>query len=237
MSDLVDEIEQSTGYRFTNLALLTTALTHRSFAHEHDGAPHNERLEFIGDSVLGLCMTRLLDEAFPEGQEDLLTRLRHRLVETKAFGRVGFHKGLHNWLRLGRSEADKPRPETRIVGSAVEALFGAIFTEGGFDAALNATRLWFQPEIDALKRESKGGTDMRHPIAKLQELTQGRWKVAPTYFYLPTEGPSHAPTYHVQVLVKGEKLAVGHGPSKPAARRQAARLAYAILSQRLEESP
>lgn len=229
MGELREEIEALTGYRFVNVGLLLTALTHSSFANENPGSRHNERLEFIGDSVLGLCMTKLLDERFPEAREDLLTRLRHRLVETSAFGRVGRRLEFDKHIRLGKSERDKRQVELKIVGSAVEALFGALFTEAGWDVSLEAARRWFSSEIQALKAE---GGDMRHPISRLQEYSQARYKENPTYVELSREGPTHAPTYVVEVQLNGEALVEGYGSSKSKARRHAAQLALTLLERK-----
>lgn len=227
---LVSAMEEATGHRFTDVPTLLQALTHTSYANEHQ-VPHNERLEFLGDSVVNLCATTLLAERFPDSREGDLTRLRQEIVNTRALGRAGAGAGITGWLRLGRSEDDKEVPELSIVGDAVEALFGALYLDGGFDACMEAARRWLGVRIDALDAPEKVAVSWKDPRSLLQEHTQRAHRTSPTYVVTSEEGPSHSPTFHVEVRLAEAVIGTGDGRTKKEAHRAAAVAALAALEE------
>ncbi|MCB9666058.1 MAG: ribonuclease III [Alphaproteobacteria bacterium] len=227
--ELLDRIEALTGHRFTDGALLLRALTHPSWAHEH-GGPDYQRLEFLGDAVVGLCVTRRLVELYPDVPEGDLTDLRQRVVATKALGRVGRAMGLGPLLRLGGSEAAKATVEARILGDVVEALLGALLTEAGYTTCQAVVDRWLVPHVEGLRTEHAADA-VKNAVNRLQELTQGRWGITPDYAF-DAVGPAHALTFTATVSLAEEALATGEGRTKKAAMKEAASLALAILDRR-----
>lgn len=235
MSDrVVDAVEAATGHRFVDRARLMQAVTHPSYAHEHPGEPHYQRLEFLGDAVVGLATTRMLVERYPQLPEGDLSDLRQRLVNTKALGEVGRAAGLARVVRLGRSEAHKPSVNPRILGDVVEALFGALFHEGGLEACQRLADRWIAPAAEALRADLADDV-VKNAINRLQELTQARTLGVPDYDVVG-KGPDHDRTFEATVSVAGETLATGTGRSKKAASKQAAHLALEILARREAEA-
>lgn len=231
-----DTVASITGHAFADTALLQRALTHPSYAHERGGGDY-QRLEFLGDAVVGLCVTRRLVELYPDVPEGDLTDLRQRIVSTRALSVVGRAMGLGPLVRLGGSEAAKPAVEPKILGDVVEALLGALLTEAGLEACQVVVDRWLVPRIEGLRGEHAADA-VKNPVNRLQELTQGRWSITPTYTYV-ARGPDHDRVYAATVGLAGEALATGEGRSKKVAMKEAAALALAILDRRAraEEAP
>jgi ribonuclease-3 len=229
-ADRLARLQEITGHNFASDALAIEALTHTSFAHEHPGAPHNERLEFVGDAVVNLAATVLLAEADPSAAEGELTFRRQHLVNTLTLGDLGRELGLHRLILLGRGEATKAHPEPTVVGCAVEAILGAIYTEAGFDTCLEVCRRWFQPRLAVLQAGPRKG--IKDYKSRLQEFTQARWKETPQYVELGKTGPDHALLWRYEVRVRGETLAEGEAPKKDDAMKAAAGLALQELERR-----
>lgn len=210
-------LQQRLGRRFSEPDLLIRALTHRSF-----GADHNERLEFLGDAVLSLAVSSLLYERFAGSDEGDLTRIRAHLVREDSLHRLALGLGLPQVLRMSEGEAKgggAQRPS--ILADAMEALIGATFVDGGYDAALDLVRRLLSDVI-----ANAGGTDNWAKDAKtaLQEWLQARKLAVPNYRITETRGQAHAQTFEVECAVPSLSLAKrGEGRSRRAAEQDAAR--------------
>ncbi|HMV68757.1 MAG TPA: ribonuclease III [Myxococcota bacterium] len=227
---LLDHLAARAGHRFADAALAWQAFTHSSYAHERPGSSHNERLEFLGDAVVGLAVARMLLDERPRADEGELTNLRQRMVSQEGLVVVCDHLDLARFVRLGGSVREKVRSsgsiEESIRGSLVEALAGALTYELPLDAVVAITTRWFQDVRERLVRLH----DPKPSKNVLQELVvQWPGRPAPAYRVLSQGGPDHAPEFEVAVEVGGRRLAVGTGPSKKEAEKEAARLAVSIL--------
>ncbi|MEO3474126.1 ribonuclease III [Roseomonas sp. CAU 1739] len=210
-------IEDRLGHRFANPALLTEALTHRSAADARGGQlDSNERLEFLGDRVLGLLMAEWLIDRFPAEREGNLTRRLSSVVAAEALARVGEAMGLAEAIRIPPGEERAGlRARQTVMADAVEALLGAIYRDGGLEAARGVVRRHWAALLDA---------DVKPPVSaknRLQEYTLGRGLGLPQYRVVSTAGPSHAPFFVIAVLAAGRE-AEGTGDSKRAAELAAA---------------
>ena len=193
-------LQQALGYSFSQPALLTQALTHRSH-----GSPHNERLEFLGDSVLGLVVTDSLFRAFPELPEGQLAKLRAAVVNARTLATIGRELGVGAALRLGRGEETTGgRDKASILADTVEALIGAVFLQHGIDVARRVVLSLFAGLLDQ-SAELGAGLDWK---TSLQELTADLGIGVPTYV-IAEDGPDHAKTFEAQVQL-GDRL-YGHG--------------------------
>jgi ribonuclease III len=215
-------LEARLGHRFDNPALLREALTHRSF-----GTPHNERLEFLGDSVLGLVISTELFHRFGELREGELSRLRAQLVREQTLQELAAELDLGAAVRLGEGvHKSGGAQRSSILADALEALFGAIYAEAGFDAASRAILRLYAARLAALD-PSRSTKD---PKTRLQELLQSRRLALPGYHLLSTQGAAHQQIFEVACAI--EKLGVrtvGRGPSRRIAEQDAARQALEIL--------
>lgn len=207
------------GLSFSNFALLTAALTHRSYANENqDGSMDNERLEFLGDAVLDFIVGEWAYHRFPEMPEGNLTKIRSALVRNERLADFARELDLGAALRLGRGEKSTGGSHRdSVLGSAFEALIGAIY----LDANIEKVRNFVMPMLDR-KRESVL-EEVEDPKSQLQELTQAQKLGAPRYHVIHTSGPDHARIYEVEVEINGKVMGRGSGTSKAAAEREAAR--------------
>lgn len=204
---------------------LEEALTHPSYANEAKTTRHYQRLEFLGDAVLGLCATELLWERFPEADEGSLTRMRARIVNADALARWARAQGIADELRLGRgADATGLRQSTNLLCDVVEALIGAVYVDMGMEAARRACAQIVEPLIGTF--EADVGRD---PKSELQERVQKQGGDLPLYEVIDSGGPNHAPWYVVSVTVGDRSIGVGRGGSKRAAERAAARAALDAL--------
>ena len=228
-------LESGIGFTFRDPALLTTALTHSSFANEHpeDPLPPNERLEFLGDAVLGMIVAEALYTRFPAIQEGRLTEWRAQLVCGPTLARVAADQlALGAWLRLGRGEeATGGRDREGNLERAFEAVVGAVYLDRDLDTTREFVDRMLQDDFEALE----GGGDQLNPKGALQQLTQGV-SGRPDYVLLAAEGPEHDRRFHVQVRVDGEVVGEGAGTSKQQAEKEAAREALATLRRRGEQA-
>ena len=215
-------LQERLGYRYTRAELLRRALTHRSW-----GAEHNERLEFLGDAVLSLAVSRLLYERHADSDEGDLTRVRAHLVREDSLHRVALGLGLPDVVRLSEGEArggGAQRPS--ILADAVEALIGAVFVEGGYEAAHAVVQRLFGEVISATEAESWG----KDAKTELQEWLQARRVPVPAYRITATRGQAHAQTFEVECAVPTLGLAErGEGRSRRVAEQEAARRLLASL--------
>jgi ribonuclease-3 len=205
--------------------LITLALTHRSFAYESGGLPTNERLEFLGDSVIGLVITEELYQRFPDLDESRLSPLRSGVVSTRALADVARRLRLGESLRLGKGEeVTGGRDKSSILADALEALFGAIYVEHGLEGAKRAIVSMMSSAID----ESLSRGVMLDGKTALQELLAARGLGVPEY-EIAESGPDHAKEFQATAIVSGSRVSVGRGRSKREAEQEAARLAYEVL--------
>ncbi len=210
-------LEKKLGYRFKSQALLERALTHASVRGSRKACPDNERLEFIGDRVLGLAMVEVLHEAFPDASEGELARRYNRLVKGETCAKVGRELGLGEFLTLSESEAESGgRQKATILADAVEAVLGAIFLEAGFDKARAVVRHLWEGQRE---QHPKAVADAK---SALQEWAQGKGLALPHYVEVARKGPDHAPLFTSEVRIKGRPPAQGEGASKRAAEQAAA---------------
>ncbi|HZT21371.1 MAG TPA: ribonuclease III [Verrucomicrobiae bacterium] len=224
------ELQTRLGYAFRDPHLLRLALTHPSVAHE-GGAPaaHNQRLEFLGDAVLQLVLTQTLYEQFPAHDEGPLTKARARLVNRRTLAEHARSLGLGAHLILSRGEElHGGRERASTLADAYEALLGAIFLDGGFEAA----RQFILREFRAAFGELGTLPLIENPKGELQEWLQARSPHAPQYQTLSATGPDHDRLFECVVLHEGVELARGRGKSKKAAESQAARAALEKLRQK-----
>jgi ribonuclease III len=214
-------------YNFRDENLLRLALTHPSVAHE-SGVPtaHNQRLEFLGDAVLSLVLTQKLYEQFSASDEGLLTKARARLVNRQALADRARALGLGPHLILSRGEeANGGRERASALADAYEALLGAIFLDGGFDAA----REFILREFAAAFSELSTLPLIENPKGELQELLQSRSPNAPEYQTIQISGSDHDPIFECAVTHGGVELARGRGKSKKTAESDAAFVALEKL--------
>lgn len=211
------DLEKKLGYRFKDGALLARALTHSSLRGTRKVREDNERLEFVGDRVLGLAIVEMLEETYPDATEGELARHLNRLVRGEACAKVGRDLGLGEHLMLSESEAGSGgRKKATILADAVEAVLGAIFLEAGFGKARDVVRRLWHSDAGAL------GEASADPKSALQEWAQGRGLSLPSYVEISRTGPDHAPHFTAEVRIRGKAPARGEGTSKRAAEQAAA---------------
>ncbi len=217
-------LEKRLGHRFVDAALLEQALTHRSF-----GPQNNERLEFLGDGVLGCAMAQELYERFPRLSEGKLTRLRASLVREEALAEVAGELGLAASMRLGEGElASSPVARPSILADALEALVGAVFLDGGYDAARQMVLRAFGPLIDRLDPERPA----KDAKTELQEQLQAGHRPLPEYRVVSVKGEAHRQSFEVECTVANPELrATGTGTSRQRAEQQAASAMLAKLEK------
>ena len=232
------DLEQHIGVDFEDRSLLQTALTHPSFANEHpdDAVGDNERLEFLGDAVLGMIVARTLYQRFPELQEGRLTEWRSHLVCGPTLAKIAGGIGLGGWLRLGRGEElTGGREREGNLERAYEAVVGAIYLDAGLPASRTFVRDTLADELETLETSP----DALNPKGALQELVQPLGSVKddrPDYVLLDESGPDHQRHYEVAVEIDGEVLGTGAGASKQQAEKEGAAQALAALRARLDQN-
>jgi ribonuclease III len=223
-------LAQRLGHHFNNLTLLDQALHHSSYAYEHpEGGASNERLEFLGDAVLDLTVSTLLLDRFPESSEGDLTRARANLVNARQLANLARDLDLGVYLLVGKSEERQAgRQKPSLLADALEAVLAALYLDGGLKVVSDLTERWFDP----LLATALPGQDFK---TSLQELTQARFKVLPSYHLLAEAGPSHARHFQVEVRLNAEPLAQGEGRTKKEAAQRAACQALEKLGEETSE--
>jgi ribonuclease-3 len=210
------KLEKILGVKFKNTALLEEALTHKSYAMEQGGhVAFNERLEFLGDSVLSAAVAHYLFTKFPDVDEGRLSQLKSMLVSRPSLTVWGREIEVGKYLRLSEGEnATGGRDRDSIVGNAMEALLGAIYLEAGYERA--------QKFIDKLLAKRKRLVTADHK-SRLQEWAQKKYKIPPNYVVRRSFGPDHAKTFEMEVTISSEVLGSGSGKSKKEAEQAAAK--------------
>lgn len=212
-------------FQFTNWELLAQAFTHRSYVNENPGAPwsHNERLEFLGDAVLELIITRYLFEKYPNQPEGELTAYRAALVNTKSLAEAAVDTHMNDYLLLskGESKDENSRAREHILANTFEAVLGALYMDVGYDAAEVFVSKILYPRIDAIVEDGSH----KDPKSRIQEWAQEHRGVTPTYEVLSDDGPDHDKVFVVGIFFDSEKIAEGTGRSKQDAQQAAAEAA------------
>ena len=225
---MMQELEKKLNYAFRNPALLDEALNHSSYANEHRAAhmKSNERLEFLGDSVLGFVTAEFLFSRHPDLPEGDLTRIRAALVCEQSLYEVAKKLDLGSYLKLGRGEeAGGGRERTSILADAMEAIFAAVYLDGGVaEASALIHRVLLDVEREEVVKERR-----RDYKTALQELVQRQVGQELTYQMVGEQGPDHAKIFQAEVLLNGEPLGSGFGRSKKEAEQSAAKAALKTL--------
>ncbi|RJL25039.1 ribonuclease III [Bailinhaonella thermotolerans] len=222
--DACDELDRVLGVRL-DLNLLERALTHRSYAYENGGLPTNERLEFLGDSVLGLVVTDTLYRNHPDLPEGQLAKLRAAVVNMRALAGVSRTLGVGRYIRLGRGEEGTGgRDKPSILADTLEAIIGAVYVDKGLEEASRVVHQLFDPVI-ARSAQLGAGLDWK---TSLQELTAAEMLGVPEY-HVDESGPDHAKSFRAVVRVGGQEYGSGAGRSKKEAEQQAAEAAWTAI--------
>lgn len=220
----VDALYALLGYRFKQPQLMQRALTHRSFA-----AEHYERLEFLGDSVLGCVIAHHLCAAFPQLTEGELSRLRSNLVKEETLVILAQHLELGSHLKLGdgeRKSSGHRRPS--ILADAMEAIFGAVFLDGGFDAAERVVLHLYLPYLAQVDIKTLG----KDAKTLLQEFLQSKYIALPSYTVLEIRGVAHEQVFQVECVIPKLNISTrGEGSSRRNAEQQAALAAYQLIGK------
>lgn len=213
------------GYEFADQELLTRALTHRSV-----GARHNERLEFLGDALLGMIVAEYLYETYPEADEGQLTRTRATLVNRESLAETARGLALGNLIKLGEGELKSGGwRRDSILANAFEALLGAIYLDGGMPACRRSVLQVLEPRLAAIDADSAG----KDPKTELQEFLQSRRLSLPEYKTMNISGPSHQQMFSVACQIETlDEPVVASGPSRRKAEQAAARAVLQLLNPR-----
>lgn len=223
---MIKDLEEEIGYHFKNISLLQNALTHSSYANErwHNSLLSNERLEFLGDSILGMLVAEYLFRNFPDRPEGELTRMRADMVCEKTLAGVAekIHLGQHLLLGHGEEQGGG-RSRESILADAVESVIAASFLDGGMEAALHFIKTFILVEVPVSQLHNM---DYK---TKLQELVQQKKNQVLSYKLVAETGPDHDKHFEVSVSLNGKEVGQGEGRSKKRAEQEAARLAIAKL--------
>jgi ribonuclease III len=223
-------LEEALSYHFGDIGLLDESLTHRSHSHENPRSKerNNERLEFLGDAVLSLCIGRMLMERFPSETEGQLSKKRAALVNEVPLSDLAGKLGLGEYLLLGRGEeASGGRLKASILADALEAVLAAVFLDGGYDRADRFIRTLFGPLLE------EEGIYLRFKDFKseLQELSHTRFQATPSYALTAESGPDHEKLFESRVTIAGIVTASGTGRNRKEAEQRAAMRALKILEE------
>lgn len=230
--DRFDELEKLLDHRFENRNLLRRALRHGSAATAQERGSY-QRLEFLGDAVIGHAVAQILFEVFPDDDQGLLTRKRVHLVRSERLAEKAALLGLDGWVVLGPSEEmARGRERSTLLEDLFEAIVGAIFLDGGWEAALDFVHNQFADDLDNLDERTLALAD---PKSSLQEVAQARGLPLPEYRKVRVSGPDHRRLWVYEVVWDGEEVARGEGVSKREAQHQAARRALIRLGFLPEE--
>lgn len=221
----LESVEQALGYKFKNHELIVEALTHRSHHHEFKDSPHNERLEFLGDAVLDLCVTEMVMHLSPTNDEGHLSKLRSQLVSAESLASAARRLGLGFFVRLGRGEdLSGGRERDSLLADLFEAVLAAIYYDGGLEEAKNFLRRildsgfldindWASTAERLITRDYK---------SRLQEICQSAGIGAPTYFCLDANGPDHQRRFTMALLIQNLEVSRADASTKKEATQLAA---------------
>lgn len=227
LKGLLEPIEEKLGYVFENKGFLILSFIHRSFINEYRNGPleHNERLEFLGDSVLGLVVADYLYHRLPAHPEGQLSQLRSRLVDANSCAQYLQKLHLQEHILLGKGEMlTEGRTKISILADVFEALLGAIYLDGGLGTMKSFLLCHFETEFEAAI-----GSPPRNYKAELQDLSQKQYQKTPIYKVVDETGPDHAKIFHIMVFLDDREAGIGIGASKKEAEQRAA---FDALSKR-----
>jgi ribonuclease-3 len=229
MSEALESVQKILSHRFGEVKLLTEALTHSSFANEQEALDRdNERLEFLGDAVLELTVSEALFARFPEAPEGELTRMRARLVSEPTLAGLARDLGLSEALRLGKGEQMQGgRDRDSLLSDALEAILGAVFLDGGFEAARSLVERLYADHWPSRPAAPKA----KDHKSRLQEMTQRTHKARPVYTLAESFGPEHAKVFDVALSLPDGRVVRAQGPSMKKAEQTAAAKALELLSR------
>lgn len=218
----IDILQKTLGITINNAALLREALTHSSYTNENADAKSNERLEFLGDAVLGLILAQQLFIDYPEMEEGKLTYLRSLLVRRSALADLAKSINLGSYLLMGKGEESSGgREKASNLAGAMEAVIAAVFLDQGWTKAQKCVLQLFNSEMERLKHE-QAASDYK---SRVQEIVQAQYKLTPGYRITNESGPDHARQFTAEILAGEKVLARGSGRSKKLAEAEAARIA------------
>jgi len=223
--------QQSLGYTFRDLALLERALTHKSFSNENreNRSPNNERLEFLGDAVLGFVVGEMIYRSFPNLQEGALSKIKAHLVSANMLSAKARALGIGRFLRMGAGEARSGGAEkSSLLADAFEAIVAALYLDGGLAATEAFLRKVFGPEVSGI---DIGDLSFHDYKTTLQEAAQSLGLPLPEYKVVAESGPDHEKAFIVELEWDGEAFSRGAGPSKREAQRKAAKEALKRLGR------
>lgn len=223
------KLEKILGYSFRDKALLVNAMTHKSYVNEYPetACPDNERIEFLGDAVLDLIVSEYLMEALPAADEGELSRIRAEVVAMPSLAELAGSLGIGRELLLGKGESvSGGREKPSLLADALEALFGAVFIDGGFEAAKSVVLPLFVPLLKQAFVEK--GQDHK---SRLQELLQATRKELPVYRMIDASGPPHDRIYRVEVMIGEHLYGTGKGRTKKSAEQLAAAATLMLLDK------
>lgn len=221
---MLTELEKLIHYSFEDTTILREALTHKSYSGEHKAVRHNERLEFLGDSILGAIVADYIYSQCPHSEEGVLSKIKSNLVSRHNLYLWAKKLDLGRFMRLGHGElATGGRQRDSILSNAMEAVIGAVYLDGGYPAAEQVVLPWVHTQ--ELKQDSG---DYK---SRLQEYIQKKSRSTPDYEVLQTVGPEHDKIFTVEVSLDGKRLGVGKGRNKKLAEQDAARDAYRHLKK------
>ena len=223
MTKILSELENKLGYKFRDLSLLKQALYHRSA-----GVPSNERLEFLGDSILNFIVAAELYYRYPEREEGELSRLRSNLVQGKMLGELALEFSLGNYLELGSGEKKSGGTQRiSILADALEAIIGALYLDAGIETCKELVLKWYETRFERIET-----SEQRDPKTKLQEFLQACKMPLPKYEIIKIEGAPHAQVFHIRCKVSGiKKETFGSGLNRREAEQNAAEKFLVDLKQ------
>lgn len=229
----IKDIQKTLDYVFKQEALLYQALTHRSFSRpqEQTTVQHNERLEFLGDAVLGLVISESVGQIFPSYTEGELSKLKAGLISRATLAKAAGRLNIGQWLRLGRGEeASSGREKHSLLANALEALIGAIYLDSGLEAARSFIDRALAMEFSDLrdKPELAVGGDWK---SRLQEWMHKHDGTSPQYRLVQESGPDHQKVFSIRVEIRGQVMGEGEGHTKKEAEQRAAEQAFAQVSR------
>lgn len=222
--DEINKLEATLHISFRNSALLQQALVHRSYLNENPdfNLPSNERMEYLGDSILSAVVAEKLYKDYPDLSEGDMTKLRSALVRRETLARIANHLKLDGYLYLGHGEETSGgRAKQSILADALEAVIGAVFLDQGFDTCRDLILRLYDAEVEKAVDDSLT-SDFK---SQLQEVVQSKYHEIPAYRVISAEGPDHVKEFIVEVVVGGRVIGKGRGSSKREAEKEAAKAA------------
>jgi ribonuclease-3 len=223
-TDLFEQCQEVLGYRFRDAAYLRAALTHASGAEHRLGS--NERLEFLGDAILGAVVCDLLYHGYPEYLEGDLTRIKSHVVSRLTCAKISRELGIDEFLILGKGMGAHTRTPASLLADVFESVIGAIYLDGGMAAARTFIVEHIAPEIEATVGGQSGSNHKSH----LQQMTQRRFGATPTYLLLDEKGPDHSKCFKIAAQIGSRNYPPAWGPTKKDAEQRAAQNALSALA-------